>query len=233
MKTKDLRLAQTLRDLPAAERPRERLLSSGAGSLSDAELLGVLLRTGTRGLSAVELARQLLRSIGGLAGLVGVEASQLRRLGVGPAKTASLLAAVEVGCRVASREVPEREPLSRPEVVARYLRLRHAVRGQEVMGVIYLDQRRCRLGDEVIYRGTLNRAAVEPRAILKRGLLVDAAAIILFHTHPSGDPAPSVEDLAFTRRMADACDVVGVELVDHLILGSAGRWRSLRRGEAW
>jgi DNA repair protein RadC len=101
------------------------------------------------------------------------------------------------------------------------------------MGALFLDTRNRLLGESEVFRGTLNRAAVEPRALLKQALLRDAAGLVLFHTHPSGDPAPSAEDLGFTRRMAEAGEIVGIRMVDHLILGSGGRWVSLRRRGGW
>lgn len=222
-----------LRELPSEERPRERLLRNGSAALSEVELIAVLLRTGHRGSSVLELAARLLRQWGGLGGLLGVTPEALRIDGLGPAKSAGLLAAVEVGRRLARARLPEREPLSHPAAVASYLSLRYTIRDQEVMGALYLDTRNRLIAECEIYRGTLNRAAVEPRAVLKRGLLADAAGLILFHTHPSGDPSPSAEDLAFTRRMAEAGEVVGVRLVDHLILGAAGRWTSLQKRGGW
>jgi DNA repair protein RadC len=225
--------ARLIRELPPDERPRERLLGGGGGALSDAELLAVLLRTGRRGASAVDLARELLRDCGGLAGMLGVGVPALRRRGIGGAKTAAVLAALELGRRVARGELPEREPLTHPAAVARYLALRYAVRDQEVMGALFLDTRHRFLAESEVYRGTLNRAAVEPRGILKEALLRGAAAVLLFHTHPSGDPSPSAEDLAFTRRLAEAGEVVGVRLVDHLILGAGGAWLSLKERCAW
>lgn len=208
-------------------------MTRGAASLCDAELVAVLLGTGGRGVSALDLARSLIDDCGGLAGLVKAEASVLRRHGLGPAKTASLLAAVEIGRRAARAEVPVRELLREPSAVARYLALRYGTPDQEVMGALYLDTRHRLIAEGELFRGALNRATVEPRPILKQGLLVGAAALLLFHTHPSGDPTPSAEDLAFTRRMAEAGEVVGVRLLDHLILGSARRWLSLRQRGAW
>ncbi|HVT57437.1 MAG TPA: DNA repair protein RadC [Thermoanaerobaculia bacterium] len=222
-----------IRELPEAERPRERLLEQGSDALSDAELLAVLLRTGHAGASALRLAMVLLRDSGGLGGLLAATPLTLRRPGVGPAKSASLLAAIEIGRRLARDQVPERKPLRRPAEVALYLSLRYQQRDQEVMGALFLDLRHRLLGEREIFRGTLSRAAVEPREILKECLLRGAAGVVLFHTHPSGDPSPSAEDLQFTRRMAEAAAVVGVELVDHLVLGTAGRWVSLREKAAW
>lgn len=222
-----------IRELPEDERPRERLLSAGAEALSDAELLGVLLRTGRRGASAVDLGRELLRTSGGLGGLVGTGSSSLRRAGLGDAKAAGILAAIEIGRRLARGQLPEREPLGHPAAVARYLALRFSVPDQEVMGALFVDTRHRLLGESDVYRGTLNRAAVEPRGLLKEALLRGAAGLILFHTHPSGDPSPSAEDLSFTRRLAEAAEVLGIKLMDHLILGAAGAWVSLRQRGAW
>ncbi len=227
------RHGQLVRDLPDDEKPRERLLLKGGASLSDGELVAVLLRTGRRGVSSLGLAHELLRECGGIGGLLGAGPATLRRSGLGPAKVASLLAAVELARRLARADLPERVPLSHPRAVASYLSLRYSLKAQEVMGALYLDTRNRLLAEAELFRGTLNRAAVEPRAILKRGLLRDAAGILLFHTHPSGDPSPSAEDLAFTRRMAEAGDLIGLRLMDHLILGAGGRWVSLRQRGAW
>lgn len=224
---------QLVRDLPLDERPRERLLRNGSSGLSDTELVAILLRTGRPGMSVLDLAREVLRGSGGLGGLLGSSSRELRRLGIGPAKAATLLAAIELARRLARAEVPERDLLSHPEAVASFLTLRYASQGQEVMGALYLDTRHRLLQDTEIFRGTLNRAAVEPRAILKQGLLRNAAGLILFHTHPSGDPSPSAEDLAFTRRMAEAGEVVGLRLVDHLIVAGGGRWVSLKKRGGW
>jgi len=152
---------------------------------------------------------------------------------LGPAQTSAVLAAVEIGRRLARAEIPERLPLDHPSKVARYLSLRYLTRDQEVMGSLFLDTRNRLMGECELYRGTLNRAAVEPRAILKQALLRDAAGFVLFHTHPSGDPSPSLEDLAFTRRVAESGDLLGVYLVDHLIVAAANHWVSLRQRGGW
>jgi DNA repair protein RadC len=225
--------AQLVRDLPTDERPRERLLRNGSSGLSDTELVAILLRTGRPGISVLDLAREVLRGSGGLGGLLGSSLQELRRIGVGPAKAAALLASVELARRIARAELPERDLLTHPEAVATFLALRYGLQGQEVMGALFLDTRNRLIQDTEIFRGTLNRAAVEPRAILKQGLLRNAAGFVLFHTHPSGDPSPSAEDLAFTRRMASAGEVVGLRLVDHLIVGGGGRWVSLKKRGGW
>lgn len=220
-------------ELPAAERPRERLLGQGSASLSEAELIAVLLRTGTPGKSVLALAADLLREFGGLSGLARSTYHQVRRKGLGPAKAATLLAGVELGRRLARAEVPERHPMGHPEIVASYLALRYQVRDQEVFGALYVDSRHRWLGERELYRGTLDRALVEPRGVLKEGLLRGAAGFVLFHTHPSGDPSPSPEDVLLTRRMAEAGEVVGIRLLDHLILAHGGLWASLKERGAW
>ena len=222
-----------IRELPVSERPRERLLEQGSVSLSDAELVGVLLRTGYRGASAVQLARTLLDENGGLSGLLGATPQMLCRKGLGKAKAAGLLAALEIARRLARKEIQERKPMSRPAEVAHYLHLRYQARDQEVMGALFLDRRSRMLGDREIFRGTLERTVVEPREVLKECLLRGAAGLILFHTHPSGDPTPSPEDTSFTLRMAEAAKAVGVRLLDHVVLGGAERWVSIRDKLAW
>jgi DNA repair protein RadC len=227
-------VVRLIRELPEDERPRERMLAHGPATLGDAELVAVLLRTGRAGASALTIARELLSRHGGLEGLASCRrAPELAGRGLGEAKAATLLAAAELGRRLVRARIPEREPLSRPAAAASYLALRYAGRDQEVLGALYLDTRNRLLAERELYRGTLNRAAVEPRLILKEGLLRGAAAMIVFHTHPSGDPTPSAEDLAFTRRLAEAGEIVGIRLVDHLILGSGASWLSLAERGGW
>ncbi len=215
------------------EHPRQRLLHRGPESLSNAELLAVLFRTGRPGASALESARDLLRQIGGLIGLMNADDSLQFLRGVGQGKASTLLAAVELGRRLAKARFDGREILDHPAVVAEYLSLRYSRRDQEIMGALFLNTRNRLIAESEIFRGTLSRTVVEPRAILKEALLRSASSLILFHTHPSGDPAPSVEDLDFTRRMHEAGKLLSIRLVDHLILGAHGRWVSLARRGAW
>jgi DNA repair protein RadC len=222
-----------IRELPEGERPRERLLQHGGSSLSDSELLAVLLRTGRVGVSALQMAMDVLRENGGLAGLLTSTPHSLRRSGLGAAKAAALLAAVEVGRRLAREQLLDHEPLTRPVDVARYLAIRYQTCDQEVMGALFLDARNRLLGEREMFRGTISRIAVEPREILRECLQRGAAAIYLFHTHPSGDPSPSAEDLLFTRRMVEAAEIVGLRLADHVVLGHRGRWVSLKEKSAW
>lgn len=225
--------ASLIRDLPTDERPRERLLNGGPTGLSDAELVAVLLRTGTRGKSVTELSRELLEDVGGIAGLASTSRTAWKRSGLGAAKQASIMAALELGRRWARLRLPERQPLADPGAVADYLRMSFLDRDQETMGVLYLDSRHRLLDAECLFRGTLTRTAVEPRPILRQALLKGAGTCVLFHTHPSGDPRPSAEDVAFTRRVMEAGEPLGVRLVDHLILGASGRWWSMRSQGPW
>lgn len=222
-----------LREMPSEQRPRERLLAHGAGVLSDCELIAILLRTGHRGCSVLDLAYDLLHDdgVGGLpalALLVEQDLPSLRRKGLGDAKAATVLAAVELARRLARARLPERRMLGDVVGVARYLNLRYARRDQEVMGAIYVDVRGRVINEREHFVGSLDRASVEPRVVLKEALRLGATSVAVFHNHPSGDPEPSRDDTAFTRRLARAGAVIGIELVDHLILGGGGRWVSMR-----
>ncbi|HVT60828.1 MAG TPA: DNA repair protein RadC [Thermoanaerobaculia bacterium] len=204
-----------------------------ARALSDCELVATLLSGGKVRESSLKRARALLAESGGLSALPVASRDTLLYLGLSETQASALLVACELACRLAREQIPERKPLRRPAEVALYLSLRYQQRDQEVMGAVFLDLRHRMLGEREIFRGTLSRAAVEPREILKQCLLRGAAGVVLFHTHPSGDPSPSGEDLDFTRRMADAAAVIGVDLIDHLVLGTAGRWVSLREKAVW
>lgn len=208
-------------------------MEQGSAALADAELLAILLRTGRVGASALDLAQEILVDGGGLAGLLNLDSSALRRAGLGPAKVSSLLAAIEIGKRLARSTLLDRAPLRRPDDAARYLTLRYQICGQEVMGALFLDPRGGLLGEKEFFRGTLDRLAVEPREILRECVQRGAAGFLLFHTHPSGNPNPSGDDLLFTRRIAEAADLVGVRMIDHIVLGHDGRWASCREKGAW
>jgi len=211
-------------DLPSEERPRERLLRLGPGALSNEELLALLLRTGVRGESALDRARRLLATHGGLPGLAGVAPAELlAERGIGPTRAGAIAAALEIARRLPAQTLTGRDLLNEPRLVKEYLRQAQADDSQERTGALYLNARnRLLKNDPEIYRGTLDRAVVEPREILRRALLGKAAAVILYHNHPSGDPAPSREDREFTRRFAAAAEAVGVRLLDHVVVGREG-----------
>jgi DNA repair protein RadC len=191
--------------------------------IADAEVLGVVLAGGRLHASSARLARELLADAGGLAALPGASKATLLHRGLRDTQALALLAACEIACRLARQRIPARQALSRLDDVARFLELRYQLRHQEVMGALVLDVRRRLLGEQEIFRGTLHRAMVEPRAILKQCLHRGASGLVLFHTHPSGDPTPSTHDVAFTRWMAAAAAVLDIELLDHLVVGGAGR----------
>ncbi len=216
-----------IRELSPDERPRERLLKRGAGQLTDRELVAVLLRTGYPGASVLSIANDLLRERGGLAGLLDTAPKELQRDGLGPAKAATLLAAMEIGRRLSSSRLT-RQRMGRPDEVARHVRLTYSRKDQEVMGAFYVDARGRMVAERELYRGTIARALVEPREVLKHVFLNGASGLVLFHTHPSGDPTPSLEDVEFTRHLDKACAAVDVALMDHLIVGHAGAWISLK-----
>lgn len=201
------------------------------GAPSDGDLLEHVVNLGARGPPTCGTC--LLKSLGGLTGLTRACPSSLSRLGLTHSQVAATLAALEIGCRLARAAVPDRDPLlPTPRALARYIALRYGTSGQEVMGALFLSAKGDVVGEEWLFRGTLHRCAVEPGPILKRAMLY-GPGLVLFHTHPSGDPAPSREDIAFTRRMAGACEVMGVRFVDHLVVAYGGAWVSLRQRGGW
>jgi DNA repair protein RadC len=214
-------------DLPAEERPRERLARLGPAALSNRELLALLVGTGAQGRSALDVAEGL--SGRGLHALAGRSLLELQREpGLGLAKAARLLAALELGTRLA-RDRPGAAPAFRtPEESARYLLPRYSTRPVETFGLLALDVRRRLKHEAVVSVGCLTSSLVHPREVFQEAVSCRAAALLLFHNHPSGDPEPSAEDVALTRRLASAGTLMGIEVVDHLVLG-AGRFVSLRQ----
>ena len=220
-----------LRESASGERPRERLRRLGPEALSETELLALLLSTGRRGRSALELAAEHLAAEGGLSGLARREAVYLARLdGVGAAKAATLAAALEIGRRLARAELSDRPTLATPDRVAAWLRSRAGDWPQERVGALVLDARNRLLYDREIVRGSLEAAAVVPRDVLRRCLLDDAAAFVLYHNHPSGDPTPSRDDVDFTRALAAASRQVGIRFLDHVVVGREGCVSMSQRG---
>jgi len=215
-------------ELPAADRPREKLIARGARALSDAELIAVLLRTGRAGEGVLELAQAWLDDAGGLHRLAALDVEQLlRRPGVGPAKGLVLAAALELGRRLARRDLAAQPVYDRPEAVAAWVQHEHLDRGVEVFGCLTLDARHRVLRDRVLHVGLRDQAAVEPATVFKAAIADDAHAVIVWHTHPSGDPSPSADDEELTRRLAEAGALLRIRLLDHVVVGRAA-WVSLR-----
>ena len=205
-----------LKDLPQVDRPRERLLREGPAALADYELLAIVLGGGRRGETALELAMRLLQD-GGLAGLRERGAAALRRLpGLGPARAAQVSAALELGRR--SGERPPRLRLDEPEQVYDYLRRRLDPQVEELLALL-LDGRLALLGEVRIARGGRGALGISPADVLRPAVQAGAAGVLLAHNHPSGDPRPSKADVETTRQLARAAQLLGVELVDHLVIG--------------
>lgn len=209
----------TIKDWPESERPRERLLTHGPQALSEAELLAVFLRTGLRGQTVLDLARSALQRFGGLNGLLGAPASQIKTLpGFGPAKVAQLQAVLELARRALHEDVKRSSLLNTPQSVRDYLRLRLATLPHEVFLALFLDAQNRLLVAEELFRGTLTQTSVYPREVVKQALRHNAAAVILAHNHPSGLAEPSRADELLTRALKDALALVDVRVLDHLIV---------------
>ncbi len=210
----------SIKDWPVAERPREKLLKLGAASLSDAELLAIFLRTGVQGRSAVDLARHLLARFGGLRGLL--EAGQQcfsKELGLGPAKFAQLQAVMEMARRHLGEVLYRATALESPAVVRAYLQAQLRHEKHEVFACLFLDTKHRPLTFETLFRGTIDSATVYPREIVKRALAHNAAALILCHNHPSGNPEPSPADIRLTHQLTRALEMIDVRVLDHFIIG--------------
>ena len=210
----------SIRDWPAAERPREKLLDLGAAALTDAELLAIFLRTGVVGQSAVDLARHLLQDFGSLRALLEADqASFSQRLGLGPAKFAQLQAVLEMGRRHLAEGLKRDSALESPQAVRDYLKARLRHEPHEVFACLFLDAKHRVLAFEVLFHGSIDSASVYPRQLVKRALAHNAAALILTHNHPSGVAEPSQADRQLTRRLTDALALVDVRVLDHFIVG--------------
>ncbi|NNL67660.1 MAG: DNA repair protein RadC [Myxococcales bacterium] len=208
---------------PRHEGPRERLISRGAEALSAGELIALVLRTGYRAGDAHDVARGLLARCGGLDRLESAPACEMAAVpGVGPAKAASLVAAFELGRRCAASHLPEGAALRSPEDVFRHFAAGLRRLDHERFVVVLLDGRHRVLGEEVVSRGTLTASLVHPREVFRPALRASAAAVILVHNHPSGDPTPSAEDRSVTARLADAGEILGVRVLDHVVVAERG-----------
>lgn len=220
-------MTSRIADMPLDEQPRERLARHGVQTLSDAELVAVLLASGVRRRNALDVARSALAD--GLTALARREWRTYARVsGIGEANAAKIAAAFELGRRATARDIPVDDPVLNPEMLARSLIARYAHHVQERLGAVYLDAKHRIIREREIYIGTVNSAVVSTRDVLRHALDDHAASIIVFHNHPSGHPEASAEDLVFTRKLVDAGKVLGVDVLDHLILGS-NRYVSLQQ----
>jgi DNA repair protein RadC len=203
--------------------PRERLQRLGARALSDAELLALLLRTGGAGSGADEIARRVLAKCGGLAELACEEADALgATAGMGPAKSASLVAACEIGRRLSTRRLERGAHIHGPADVYDHFFARLRGRPTEQFHAILLDGRHRVIGDVLVSQGTLTASLVHPREVFRAAIRRSAAALVLVHNHPSGDPAPSAEDKKVTERLVGAGELLGIRVIDHVIVAERG-----------
>jgi DNA repair protein RadC len=210
----------TIKQLPPELRPRERLLEGGPSALSDGELLGLLFGIGSREKTAVELAGEVISEAGGLHGLYDVSVHELMQVnGIGKAKACTILAAVELGRRIGQVRNPGRPVISSPADVERLLRGRIANLDRENFVVVLLNTRNEVIETSTVSVGTLGASLVHPREVFKPAVRASAASVILAHNHPSGKVEPSREDREVTRRLGEAAGILGIEVLDHVIVG--------------
>jgi DNA repair protein RadC len=219
--TRDLNPTMRILEIPEDDRPREKLVAKGPGSLTDAELLAIFLRTGCRGKSAIAVASELLANKGSLGELALCEAAELVNAapGIGPAKAAELCAAVELGRRLA-RGAQARQPVDSADAVFELFRAEMNTYDREVLKVALLDTKLRLIRDHNIATGSLNECIAHPREIFRPAIIHRAYAVIIIHNHPSGDPAPSQADHSLTRRLREAAELLQINLMDHIIIGT-------------
>jgi DNA repair protein RadC len=226
--TFSIETGMSIRDWPTNERPREKLLTRGAAALTPAELLAILLGSGVRGASAVDMGRDLLARAGSLNALLASELADVP--GLGPAKRSRLLAALELARRCLGEELSAKHALCNPRDSAAYLKAQLAHRPYEVFACLFLDNRHRVLAFEELFRGTLDGASVHPREVVRASLKHNAAAVILAHNHPSGVAEPSAADRMITHQLRDALQLVGVRVLDHLVVGGGEPTSMAARG---
>lgn len=220
-----------LEDLPKNTRPREKLLAMGSQTLTDAELLAVMLGTGLPGQNVLQLAHALLEHFYGLAGLLQASPADLRAakgLG-GSARRAQLLAVLELSRRVLLQKMRKRDVMNNPDTVKQFLQLQMGAYPQEVFAVVFMDAQYRLLSFQEMFKGTLNQTSVYPREVVKLALEQGAAAVILAHNHPSGDVRPSAADSTLTRTLQTALSMVDVKVLDHIIVGPGIHWSMAER----
>ena len=221
----------TIKDLPADQRPREKLLARGPAALADTELLALLLRTGLKGQGVFALAEHVLNTFGGFAGLLQADAAELGRIkGLGPAKRAELLAVVEMARRALAQQMQVLPVFDTPQKVKDYMGLQLGGRMQEVFAVLFLDGQHRMLKMEEMFHGTLTQTSVYPREVVRRALELNAGAVVLAHNHPSGVAEPSRADQYLTQTLKSALALVDVRVLDHMVVGRGSVVSMAERG---
>ena len=221
----------SIKNLPSALRPREKLLAQGPAALADAELLALLLRTGLAGHGVLQLAQSLLDGFGGFTGLMRAQPDDLKRVkGLGPAKRAEIAAVLEIARRSMAQELRELPVFDSPDRVRDFLRLQLDGLKHEVFAVLFLDAQHRLIRLEEMFRGTLTQTSVYPREVVKRSLELHAASVILAHNHPSGVAEPSKADEFITQTLTSALQLVDVRVLDHMVVGSGSVVSFAERG---
>lgn len=209
-----------IRDFPQDERPRERFIQNGPASLSNHELIAILLRTGTKDESVLQLSNRLLTNFEGLRLLKDATLEEMTEIkGIGQAKAIQILAAVEIGRRITNLNYTDRYVIRSPEDGANYVMNDMRFLSQEHFVCLYLNTKNQVLHKQTIFIGSLNASIVHPREVFREALKRSAASIICLHNHPSGDPAPSREDIEVTKRLVECGKLIGIDVLDHLIIG--------------
>jgi len=207
-------------DWPEAERPREKLLQRGANALTDAELLAIFLRTGTKGLTAIDLAYQLLNHFSSLRNIFNASLEDFSKTrGIGPAKYVQFQAVLEISTRYLNETIEKQNAITSPDDTRQYLKARLRHKAYEVFAALFLDNRHRVIQYEELFRGTIDGASVYPREVVKKALEYNAAALIIAHNHPSGVAEPSQADEQITQRLNKALALVDIRLLDHLVVG--------------
>lgn len=209
-----------IRDVPENERPRERVLKQGASALSNQELIAIVLRSGTKQESVLQLSQRLLHHFHGLRMLNEATVKELTSIkGIGAAKAVEILAAIELGKRVTRMQTPERQAIHSPEAGAGLVMDEMRLLSQEHFICLYLNTKNEVIHRQTVFIGSLNASIVHPREVFKAAFRHSAASIICFHNHPSGDPSPSREDIAITQRLVECGQMIGIEVLDHIVIG--------------
>lgn len=226
-------MAVRIKDIPKCERPRERLISSGVENLNNEELLSILLKTGSKNLSAKDLANNLLKIVGSVNKLNDINYQSLRQIkGIGEAKACSILTAIELGKRIRQAHNSLNEiQITNAKIVFEYFDNLFCDKKQEYFYCIYLDNRKRVLESKLLFIGTINQSLVHPREVFKEALLLSASSIICVHNHPSGNIVPSIDDLELTKRLVNIGILMGIKIIDHIIIGNSEYYSFMENGD--
>jgi DNA repair protein RadC len=218
-----------IKEWPEDERPREMLLEKGPEALSDAALLAILLRTGRKGQNAIELARDLIERFGGLSGLLSTRHEDLRKMkGIGKAKSAQILAAMEIVRRQFSKPLQKTNVIENPDTLFEYLKTSMQNLPREEFRVLHLNKSKHLVGEEILFRGTVDESAIYAREVVESAIRKKASALIFVHNHPNGQSIASAEDKTLTTELISACKAVRIPVLDHVVIGQDG-FLSMRR----